>query len=61
MNGSLTISRITRVDESATTTPGAATPGARAQSPKPAPPKAKDPTAQPTQTACNSSRTTAKT
>ena len=48
MNGSLTISRITRVDESATTTPGAATPGARAQSPKPAPPKAKDPTAQPT-------------
>src|SRR5262245_63110604 len=48
MNGSLTISRITRVDESATTTPGAATPGARPQSPKPAPPKAKDPTAQPT-------------
>jgi tetratricopeptide (TPR) repeat protein len=48
MNGSLTISRIMRVDESATTTPGAATPGARAQSPKPAPPKAKDPTAQPT-------------
>src|SRR5262245_15325719 len=48
MNGSLTISRITRVDESATTTPGAVTPGARPQSPKPAPPKAKDPTAQPT-------------
>ena len=51
MNGSLTISRITRVDESATTTRPRRRrrrPGARAQSPKPAPPKAKDPTAQPT-------------
>jgi tetratricopeptide (TPR) repeat protein len=46
MNGSLTISRITRVDESATTSPGAVTP-ARGGSPKPAPPKAKDAAAQP--------------
>src|SRR5215475_13185452 len=47
MNGSLTISRITRVDESATTSPGAVTPGVRGLSPKPSPPKAKDATAQP--------------
>src|SRR5262247_2709155 len=40
MNGSLTISRITRVDPSAATTPGAGAPGGRGQSPKPAPPKA---------------------
>jgi tetratricopeptide (TPR) repeat protein len=44
MNGSLTISRITRVDESATTPTGSGVPGARAQSPKPTPPKAKAPT-----------------
>jgi tetratricopeptide (TPR) repeat protein len=47
MNGSLTISRITRVDESATTSPGAVTPGVRGQSPKSSPPKAKEGTAQP--------------
>jgi tetratricopeptide (TPR) repeat protein len=47
MNGSLTISRITRVDESATTSPGAVTPGVRGQSPKPSPPKGKEATAQP--------------
>jgi tetratricopeptide (TPR) repeat protein len=47
MNGSLTISRITRVDESATTSPGAATPGVRGQSPKSSQPKAKDANAQP--------------
>jgi tetratricopeptide (TPR) repeat protein len=47
MNGSLTISRITRVDESATTSPGAVTPGVRGQSPKSSSPKAKDATAQP--------------
>src|SRR5262245_23005778 len=44
MNGSLTISRITRVDESATTSPGAATPGVRGQSPKPPPPTGKEAT-----------------
>jgi tetratricopeptide (TPR) repeat protein len=47
MNGSLTISRITRVDESATTSPGAPAPGVRGQNPKPSPPKAKEATAQP--------------
>src|SRR5262247_3885070 len=47
MNGSLTISRITRVDESATTSPGAITPGVRGLSPKPSPPKGKDAIAQP--------------
>jgi tetratricopeptide (TPR) repeat protein len=48
MNGSLTISRVTRVDESATTSPGAAIPSARGQSSKSAPPKSKEATAQPT-------------
>src|SRR5262245_5791685 len=47
MNGSLTINRITRVDESATTSPGAGTPGVRGQSPKSSQPKAKDASAQP--------------
>src|SRR5499426_4758461 len=42
MNGSLTISRITRVDPSATTSPGG-----RGQSPKSSQPKGKDATAQP--------------
>jgi len=46
MNGSLTINRITRVDESATTSPGAA-PGVRGQSPKSSPPKAKEAAGQP--------------
>jgi tetratricopeptide (TPR) repeat protein len=41
MNGSLTISRITRVDETATATPGAGAQGVRPPSPKPTPPKAK--------------------
>ncbi|HEV2664413.1 MAG TPA: M1 family aminopeptidase, partial [Blastocatellia bacterium] len=40
MNGSLTISRITRVDPSAATTPGAGAPVGRGLSPKPTPPKA---------------------
>jgi tetratricopeptide (TPR) repeat protein len=42
MNGSLTISRITRVDAAATTTPGAVAPGGRGQNLKSAPPKPKD-------------------
>src|SRR5262245_13694504 len=47
MNGSLTISRITRVDPSAATSSGAVAPGGRGLSPKPAPPKAKDGSPQP--------------
>src|SRR5262245_1042223 len=47
MNGSLTISRITRVDESAATSHGAVTPGAHGPSPKSSSPKAKDAAAQP--------------
>jgi tetratricopeptide (TPR) repeat protein len=41
MNGSLTISRITRVDETATATPGPGAQSVRPPSPKPTPPKAK--------------------
>src|SRR5262245_46727255 len=48
MNGSLTINRITRVDASAATSPGAVAPGVRGgQSLKSAPPKAKETTPQP--------------